>query len=292
MVSTRRTEYITDVGTKKSGTCVIVHRDPNKCGLADKSGNSTYSSASLKKGETTVVVRRDHLANCNDKEGNVGLGGNDEAGVGGGMEMGNGGVDSGDGSRNDKSRFSVLGDEKLIDILGGNVTGDGKEMNRQDEDENREEYNDKVEGSDDDVEKTIVHLTSMINEDGGSPSWITQLINEAREVSTYQKTRAGDIITCPECRLDVTNNIRGLLCDKCKTWYHKTCIKLNNVYDQRLVNTTEQWICCKCRVNCGQSINHEEEKPRTISIIFIEMSKITRIGLEKRRYVLFVRRLF
>ena len=250
MVTTRRTQYLSNVCSKRSDASGIVNREDG-CGVADGNGSSEHYS--------DLLIGRDDLVDCNVKKGGGGVVENGEIVVEGGKEMG----DGGEVSRDDKCQFSVWKDEGLDDTFGGRGTCSGGEVVGQEGEENGEEGNDKVEGSDGDLEKTILQLTSMINDDDRSPSWVTQLINEAREVSTYQQTRTGDNKTCPGCRLNVTNNISGLLCDTCSTWYHKTCIKLDNVIDQCMVNTTEQWICYKCRVNCYQSIIHQKDKTRT-----------------------------
>ena len=86
MVNTRRTKYISNVCSKISGACSIVHREDG-CGAADGSGSSEQFSDLLR--------RRDHL-------------------------VGVGCVDGGEVSSDDKCRVSVLKDEELLrDTLGG-----------------------------------------------------------------------------------------------------------------------------------------------------------------------------
>ena len=78
------------------------------------------------------------------------------------------------------------------DCIGGIELGDGhimgavdrKEAIRQDNEDNCVERSDKVEVSEDELENTIAHLTSMVNEDDKS-SWITKVIDEARGSATY-----------------------------------------------------------------------------------------------------------
>jgi hypothetical protein len=58
-----------------------------------------------------------------------------------------------------------------------------------------------------------------------------------RNASTYP---------CGLCENSVTWNSRGVCCDDCSIWHHKSCIELCTYDYELLERSNVQWFCCKC----------------------------------------------
>ena len=273
MDNTRITQVITDVGTGISGTCIVVDHDPNKCIFMDNTKNP-LKYTSLLRGETKLIIKRANQTKYIDKEKNE-EGGSDQVGDDVSARTRNEDVDSKECGSEDGSQLLITEDnlnEKLLNTVSGDEKGAQKEKiyeccHSNDEaymmeDEKWEEYYDKVEFSEEDLEKTLI-LDVKINDDecrkqDTCPSRLTQLINEAREASTTNPTpmlnevsreEEVDSVKCPECKQDVTNEKTGLRCTGCNIWYHKTCVRLTKDNVERLDKTSDQWFCRKCRAN-------------------------------------------
>lgn len=52
---------------------------------------------------------------------------------------------------------------------------------------------------------------------------------------------------CGNCSIDVTYDEDGVCCDKCDKWYHAKCQNIGRSEYSRLVNSSLDWHCMKCR---------------------------------------------
>ena len=48
--------------------------------------------------------------------------------------------------------------------------------------------------------------------------------------------------SCPLCALQVLDNGPGLFCDKCKTWFHPSCLFVTNDEYLSLAATNDEWL--------------------------------------------------
>ena len=48
-------------------------------------------------------------------------------------------------------------------------------------------------------------------------------------------------VNCPICRVDVTQDVDGILCEMCHTWSHRTCLFMSEETFNNLYNSTESW---------------------------------------------------
>ena len=55
-----------------------------------------------------------------------------------------------------------------------------------------------------------------------------------------------DCDICPVCNKDVEEGQQGIFCERCKTWYHHTCLKMTPRKFKQLQLTKEHWYCNKC----------------------------------------------
>ena len=53
-------------------------------------------------------------------------------------------------------------------------------------------------------------------------------------------------VNCPICRVDVTQDVDGILCEMCHTWSHRTCLFMSEETFNNLYNSTESWQCATC----------------------------------------------
>jgi hypothetical protein len=51
---------------------------------------------------------------------------------------------------------------------------------------------------------------------------------------------------CRLCEYPVTRSCRGVCCDGCNIWHHKSCIELCSQDYELLEKSNVRWICCKC----------------------------------------------
>ena len=52
--------------------------------------------------------------------------------------------------------------------------------------------------------------------------------------------------TCPICKIEVTSEDNGILCDMCNTWVHQQCLHMTDDEFQSLANGDAQWFCARC----------------------------------------------
>ena len=83
---------------------------------------------------------------------------------------------------------------------------------------------------------------------------------------TLNQTQAlnASIFPCGLCDLPVSWSCRGVDCDDCKIWYHKSCIELCTTDYDLLGSSSVQWLCCRCdSLNCGCFSFHSYELETT-----------------------------
>ena len=51
---------------------------------------------------------------------------------------------------------------------------------------------------------------------------------------------------CPVCREEVENGQPGINCDRCKTWFHRSCLHMTEAMFEELENSEEEWFCMHC----------------------------------------------
>lgn len=54
---------------------------------------------------------------------------------------------------------------------------------------------------------------------------------------------------CDICRKRVSDDDDGLLCDKCLTWKHRTCLSIGQKSYLKLSKSKNPWYCDKCKTN-------------------------------------------
>ena len=52
--------------------------------------------------------------------------------------------------------------------------------------------------------------------------------------------------TCPICNLKVTEYDDGLLCERCHSWHHRTCLKVSKTEYKELSDSVDEYICPRC----------------------------------------------
>ena len=55
-----------------------------------------------------------------------------------------------------------------------------------------------------------------------------------------------EILNCPICSIDVTDDVNALLCDQCHTWYHSACLFMTEADYNGFAVSSEKWYCDHC----------------------------------------------
>ena len=83
---------------------------------------------------------------------------------------------------------------------------------------------------------------TLVSEDVGTENLSQRTLQHAEGMDTSSSEDA----SCPVCRTDVTADQDGILCEMCKMWSHKSCLFMNDVEYQTLVESSEPWYCSTC----------------------------------------------
>jgi len=84
------------------------------------------------------------------------------------------------------------------------------------------------------------------------------------------------IFPCGLCDHEVSWSCKGVACDECKIWYHKTCIELCTTDYDLLGHTSVQWLCCRCdSINCDSFSFHSYELETTNTFSTIADPNVT-----------------
>ena len=70
-------------------------------------------------------------------------------------------------------------------------------------------------------------------------------------------------VDCAICKQDVTDEHDCVLCDRCKIWFHKDCLFLDQAQFILLVNSKDPWYCSRCLIIKANKIKwgeHEGEE--------------------------------
>ena len=51
---------------------------------------------------------------------------------------------------------------------------------------------------------------------------------------------------CPICKIDVSVDDDGIVCEMCKVWSHRTCLFMTEEEYQVLDESDEAWFCATC----------------------------------------------
>ena len=65
------------------------------------------------------------------------------------------------------------------------------------------------------------------------------------ETSTSAHIDSEDV-NCPICRVDVAEEVDGIMCEMCNTWSHRTCLFMPEETFHRLDRSPESWFCATC----------------------------------------------
>jgi hypothetical protein len=60
---------------------------------------------------------------------------------------------------------------------------------------------------------------------------------------------------CPVCRDEVDTALRGIRCDQCKVWFHRTCVDIENETFQEMQAADDKWYCARCLMIKGNKIH-------------------------------------
>ena len=55
-----------------------------------------------------------------------------------------------------------------------------------------------------------------------------------------------ETLSCPICTIDVADNIHGLFCENCFSWYHAQCIFIPDDEYVTISNSEDKWFCDHC----------------------------------------------
>ena len=56
-----------------------------------------------------------------------------------------------------------------------------------------------------------------------------------------------EILSCPVCAINVTDDTNALLCDQCHIWYHSQCLFISDEEYNSLSVSPDKWYCDHCR---------------------------------------------
>ena len=68
---------------------------------------------------------------------------------------------------------------------------------------------------------------------------------------------------CPVCREEVENGQPGLNCDRCKIWFHRSCLHMTEAEFEELERSEDEWFCMHClsvKANKIKFGDHEGEE--------------------------------
>lgn len=85
-------------------------------------------------------------------------------------------------------------------------------------------------------------------------------------------------VNCPVCKCDVSDDVKGLMCDVCRVWFHCSCLLIPDSEYHELSNSENQWCCVGCKSReCSQftwgDLKGEKVILQVIKSTYLEITK-------------------
>ena len=94
---------------------------------------------------------------------------------------------------------------------------------------------------------------------------------------------------CPICKIDVSVDDDGIVCEMCKVWSHRTCLFMTEEEYQVLDESDDAWFCATCssimakKINLGK-LNNEST---IIYLLFIVKNSWQTVHKFKKKILIF-----
>ena len=89
------------------------------------------------------------------------------------------------------------------------------------------------------IGRTVPHNNVSSNTYQQQRSSIATNVPQARD-------EENDDPNCPVCKEEVMPMTPGIVCDTCKTWFHRACLDMSQETYDELSNNNESWFCLRC----------------------------------------------
>ena len=99
-----------------------------------------------------------------------------------------------------------------------------------------------------DTDRTVPHNNVSSNTYQQQRSSIATNVPQARD-------EENDDPNCPVCKEEVMPMTPGIVCDTCKTWFHRACLDMSQETYDELSKNNESWFCLRCLSIRANKIN-------------------------------------